>query len=452
MLQLGRHDHRHLLCLLGEEPGRNGGRDHDGVAVQPRDRHAGQLNARRSGPIGVRCGHDQRDADAAPPTTLTWTLYGPVAPVAGSCGGLDWTNASVVATSSLPVPGDGTFSTPPVELVTSGCYSFGDTLAATADSVAVSVAPGNPGETLYGAPPSLTSQSSAPQRQPGQTVTDSVTVTGTSGDPGDLAWTLVGPVDPVDDSCTDAVWTGASTAASGTVETNGDEVVTTGPATVGAAGCYSWVDTLTATAPNSFPSPSNLPAGSANEVIRVQNYQPTVSTTATNTANANGSRSVFDTISIANTGLAANPADAPALLSWEVVGPVPPGSSGCAGLTWTAAAVVARGTIPLSGDGDLVTPSTDVISSGCYSFEEQLGSTAVDDPASSPAGSTGETVLLPAVTAGGLSPGGPGAGALSAGRIVSLAFTGINLVLLLGAGTAMVVLGMAFRFRRRRTV
>jgi hypothetical protein len=390
---------------------------------------------------------------AAPPTTLTWSLFGPLSPVAGSCGGLDWTTGPVVTTGSLPVPGDGTVTTPAVALVASGCYSFGDELPATADSVAAALAPGDPSEILYAVPPSLTSQSPVLQGQPNEAVSDSVTITGTSGDPGQLAWTLVGPVDPVDGSCTDVVWTGAPTVATGLVATVGDETVTTGPATLGAAGCYSWVDTLTATAPNSFPSPSDLPAGSANEVVHVQNYQPTLSTAASSSANPSGSLAVFDTVSIADTGLAGSAQDAPAVLSWELVGPVPPESAGCAGVSWATAAVVARGTIPVSGDGDIVTPSTVVAASGCYSFEEVLAATAIDDSASSTAGSTGETVLLPALTAGGLSAGGtgkPGTAGFSPVRIASLAFTGVNLILLLCVGGAMVVLGIAFRIRRRR--
>ncbi len=390
----------------------------------------------------------------APTNTLTWTLFGPVAPVGATCSGLDWVGAAIVASGSFPVTDSGTYNTPPIALQAVACYSFGDELPATTDSVAVSLQPGTPSETLYAIAPSLTSDSSASQLEPNQAVSDSVTIAGTSGDPGQLAWSLVGPVPSVHGSCVAAVWAGAPVVATGTVGTSGDEKVVTGPETVGAAGCYSWADTLTATKPNSYPSPSILPAGSSNEVISVHDYQPTIATTASDAAQTNGSRTVADRISIANTGLAANPGVGAAALTWELLGPVASGADGCSSIVWSGAPVVARGSITVSGDGTYVTTRTSVVTPGCYSFEDLLAATAVSDSVSSPAGTVGETLLLPVVSSPGLN-GGSGVrsgGGGSVANVGPLALTGLNLFLLSSTGLALLMVGIGIRYRRRRAV
>jgi hypothetical protein len=87
----------------------------------------------------------------APAATLTWTIYGPVAHASnGSCpsGAGAYQSATVAGKGTLSVSGDGTVKTPAVQLVKSGCYSYGDSLAATTLGSAATVAPGQPAETV----------------------------------------------------------------------------------------------------------------------------------------------------------------------------------------------------------------------------------------------------------------------------------------------------------------
>jgi hypothetical protein len=83
--------------------------------------------------------------------TLTWTIYGPVAHASnGTCpaGASAYQAATVAGKGTTPVSGNGKVITPAVVLVKAGCYSYGDSLAATAFGSAAAVAPGEPAETV----------------------------------------------------------------------------------------------------------------------------------------------------------------------------------------------------------------------------------------------------------------------------------------------------------------
>ncbi len=115
---------------------------------------------------------------------------------------------------------------------------------------------------------------------------------------------------------------------------------------------------------------------------------PTLSTTTSASDLAPGD-SFSDSILVGNTGGASG------TLDWKLVGPVAPTSGGtCAGLDWSSAATVVSGTISTSGDGTYSTPSSAPTGTGCYSYVEQLTGAAFAGPATSSAGSPGETVLL----------------------------------------------------------
>lgn len=78
---------------------------------------------------------------------VAWTLHGPLAPRRGSCAGLDWSRAGVLARGKLVVTGDGRFRTPGTVLRVPGCVTYSETLAATATTVPVTSPPGLPSET-----------------------------------------------------------------------------------------------------------------------------------------------------------------------------------------------------------------------------------------------------------------------------------------------------------------
>jgi uncharacterized repeat protein (TIGR01451 family) len=115
---------------------------------------------------------------------------------------------------------------------------------------------------------------------------------------------------------------------------------------------------------------------------------PTLSTTASSSDVAPGG-SFTDSIIVGNTGGASG------TLEWKLVGPVAPTSSGtCAGLDWSSAATLDSGTILVAGVSRYATPSSAPTGAGCYSYVEQLTGAAFAGPATSPAGSAGETVLV----------------------------------------------------------
>ncbi|MCW2754225.1 MAG: Sortase family protein [Marmoricola sp.] len=79
---------------------------------------------------------------------VEWTLLGPIAPRQGSCAGLDWSHAPVIARGSLVVSHDGTWRTAPTVLRTAGCVTYTERLLASSTSVAVSTRPGVASETV----------------------------------------------------------------------------------------------------------------------------------------------------------------------------------------------------------------------------------------------------------------------------------------------------------------
>ena len=126
--------------------------------------------------------------------------------------------------------------------------------------------------------PTLVTVTSAPTTTSFSSLSDQVKISGTGGDPGTLAWSLLGPVAPVGGSCSAVSWTGAPTASSGTLDVTADGTVTTGPVAVSAVGCYTWTDTLTGT--GGFPYTATVGPGAPGEVTHVQPFAPSVRTVA----------------------------------------------------------------------------------------------------------------------------------------------------------------------------
>jgi hypothetical protein len=318
-------------------------------------------------------------------SSLNWALLGPVAPVAGSCAGLDWTKAATLQSASMPVDGNGTYATPAVALTAAGCYTYTQALAGTSVSLAASSAPGSTGETaLLLAAPSLATTSSSTNAHPHSSVYDTVTVSGTAGSPGLLDWALLGPVPAAaDGTCNGAVWAGAAAVASGTVAVSSDGNLQTGPAVLGGVGCYGWQDTFTGAA---FVGETSAPAGSANEVVLVGPFRPVLTTKA---SLADGRAS--DTLVLSGSGLGSGPgAPTSGVVAWTLLGPAR--GSDCASVAWVGQPVRASGSITVHGDGTYFTPATSLSKPGCYTFEEALAPTADATGTSSHAGSPGETV------------------------------------------------------------
>ena len=204
--------------------------------------------------------------------TLDWTLVGPIAPAPdGTCEGLDWSGAGTADQGTIEVTGDGTYATDASSPTAIGCYSYVQRL--TDDSVGgpATTAAGDPGETVLVAKPDLSTSISSASLQKGGAVSDEITVGGTGGAAGSLAWTLVGPVAPVSGSCADADWSGAATADQGTIAVDGDGTFVTPASPVPAAGCYGYAVTLTG---GTYGGAVTSPAGARGEVALVTSPAP----------------------------------------------------------------------------------------------------------------------------------------------------------------------------------
>ncbi len=100
--------------------------------------------------VGARV-YDDVIVTGLPPGTsapVTWRLLGPLAPRRGTCTGLDWRSAPVLTSGSLVVSHNGTWRTAATALISTGCVTYVERLAASATSLAVSTRPGAPAETV----------------------------------------------------------------------------------------------------------------------------------------------------------------------------------------------------------------------------------------------------------------------------------------------------------------
>jgi len=401
--------------LTGTFPGTttiNAGAANEVVLVQPHSPTLSTTAAVTSGSGGTKSvidtitlgGSGIGTSGAAPQSAaLGWTLSGPVAPVTNECSSVNWVGAATVDTGTITVTGDGSYSTPSESLTTAGCYSYSESLAPTTDGTGASSASGVTSETvLLLPPPTVTTTASSTQTHPYGSLSDAVAVTGTSGQPGTLVWSMVGPVTPVSDgTCNGVSWSGAPTVDSGSTSIASDGSVVTGPSVVKALGCYSFADTFTGA---DFLGQTAVPAGAANEVALVQPFDPTLTTAATLTNGA-----YFDTITVSGSGIGVAPgAPTSGVLTWTLLGPATSTGSDCAAVTWAGQPTLASGTITVTGDGTYTTPSTNLVGPGCYTFFEQLNGTAEAVPASTEPGVVVETTYVAAAAAkGSLDPATP---------------------------------------------
>ena len=222
-------------------------------------------------------------------------------------------------------------------------------------------------------------------------LSDTVTVTGTGGGPGTLQWSLLGPVEPVANSCDALGWTGAPVEAHGSVTITGDGTYTAGPATLGSGGCYSWSQVLISTDANR-PYGATSDPGATGETTIATPYPPSLVTTAELSVAGDGTRTLHDHVVIDDIPVAA---PAPTPLTWTLYGPITPGSGrSCSGLSWGSAPVYLTGTVPVTGNGTYDTPGEVLSASGCYSYSEHLPATANSPAVTDAAGKPGETVLI----------------------------------------------------------
>ena len=322
-----------------------------------------------------------------------WKLLGPVAENAGSCSGTSWDNAPIFDSGTLTInAGNGKYTTTSTKkLVGPGCYTFTDSLPATATTESVTTTPGDAAETAIVVPltPSVSTTVSNQQAGLGAKLTDTVDVTGAAGSSVAGTWTLHGPVPAVSGACTSVQWAGAPVAASGTFTVTlagGVGSVTTAATTVTSAGCYTYTEAL-----NAGPATaavSETAAGAVSETALIAQNIPTLTTTVSAAQPSIGS-TVTDNITVANSAGASTTA------SWNLLGPVAPTSAGtCAGVDWAGAATFDQGTLAINGDGQYSTaPSKTITTAGCYTYVDSVPATTNTTSVVGQPGVASETAL-----------------------------------------------------------
>lgn len=234
--------------------------------------------------------------------------------------------------------------------------------------------------------PTLSTQVSSDDLNPGQSITDRITVAAADDVNGNLEWVLYGPVEVDTASDCDGVdWSEAPVADEGSFPISGTGEYETDPSTLSDLGCYGYEVTIDSPG---FDGRVTSPVGSANETAIIRRLQPTVSTTVSSARITPGG-SVTDRITIGGTG------DRPGAIEWSLVGPVAPNADWtCAGIDWSGAAAIDQGTLDTTGDGQYETPSTTLPNGGCYGYVVTIGGDKIGGSANSPAGSPDEVVLV----------------------------------------------------------
>jgi hypothetical protein len=163
---------------------------------------------------------------------------------------LDWASAPIAAQGELTVPGDGTYAVGEYLVQDAGCYTYTESLPETGTTEAVATTPGIPAETTVAvSQPDLVTRISDRTSDTGDTISDTVEVTGTQGASTRGRWRLLGPVATLrDGSCDGVEWRQAAVVAEGRFDVTGDGSYTVGEHTVEVAGCYTYTESLAGTA------------------------------------------------------------------------------------------------------------------------------------------------------------------------------------------------------------
>lgn len=347
-------------------------------------------------------------------------LYGPVAPVNGSCTGVDWTGAkSAVAFNDIAVTKDGDLTGIGSHMVVKpGCYSYGETLSVRVGDTSlftVAHAAGRVEQTSLAPVPTVVTNVSATSGDLGLVVNDSIVVDGfaaggISADARVIA-SLRGPLAPVDGKCEMSAddWTAAMKADKNGLQFGEDqEIVITGNGTYTTddvklvkPGCYTWIESLRVDGSEITATEPGMPT----ETTLV--YPPTMVTTTSNQV-VGDNATIYDTIEVSHMAGLTGTIDAqlwgPYILDDE--------SQDCSDIStemWQAridAGDLSSSdveTLDVAAEGTYVTTPVATIGAGCYTWTETL---TVGDSASpdyvgyTPPGLVEETtlVLTPRIT------------------------------------------------------
>ncbi len=274
-------------------------------------------------------------------------LWGPYpAADAMTCTGVPAWRGTFTAT------GDGTYVTDPVKLTVSGYYTYREAIAATATVAAVQTPCGEASETtiIRGAP-QIKTQISAAETAPGAQITDTAVVSGLGALRAEVVADLWGPYP------TRAAMTCTGTPAwSGTFTANGDGSYQTAPATLTAAGYYTYRERILASV--AFDGVETA-CGEATETT-ITRAAPKVVTEVSDQVVSPGT-SISDRITVSGLGTT------PVKVVVELFGPfLTRAEISCGGRPrWT-------GTVDVAGDGTVESAEVNVPRAGFYTYRERI--------------------------------------------------------------------------------
>ncbi len=291
--------------------------------------------------------------------TVTASLYGPFGTRAAiKCTG------TPVWTGTVPVTGDGTYTTAPFTTQAPGYYTYREAIAASGFVRAVTTACADTAETtIVTGQPKVSTQVSSQQTAPGATITDKVVVTGLGVLEAQVKVELWGPYATRGAiNCTGkAYWTGTFTA-------KGDGTYTTAAVKLKDAGYYTFRESLQDTP--AYAAFAGL-CGETTETT-VAHASPSLSTLVTNEVARPGA-GLTDRVTIKGLGKTAT------RIEVTLYGPFATRSAiGCKGTPAGTTSFTAK------GDGTATSPAIRVTKAGFYVFREHLvGSPLVKDVLSS---------------------------------------------------------------------
>ena len=315
--------------------------------------------------------------------TVLATLHGPYASAeAMNCEG------APVWSGSFEASADGAYVTEPVTLTVPGYYTYRESIAASEFVRAVQTPCAEAAETtIVRGRPQITTQVSAQETKPGDTITDSVAVSGLGALSATVAVELWGPF-----ATREAIRCDGTPLATSTLTAAGDGTYTSAPTTLDRAGYYSYRESIAATA--AFDGATTA-CGEVTETTFTR-AGPAVTTLVSSQVVRPGGR-ISDRIRVTGLG------QTPAVVEVRLYGPYPSRAAmTCAGEPYW------KGTVAVRGDGEVRSPQVRLARAGFYTYRERIVATPLVLGTETLCGEETETSLArPLILTGRGDPAGP---------------------------------------------
>ncbi|MBU2698844.1 MULTISPECIES: hypothetical protein [Pimelobacter] len=330
-----------------------------------------------------------------------WTVFGPVAPINGSCEGVSYANAGVLATAPFTVAAgdivDGhELKTPEVLVPAAGCFSYGEEIFANDEIAPYSHPVGQVSQTTLADKnkPTIATQVSAQKILVGGTTFDTIMVSGLlPGQTVEIMYTKYGPVDAVNGKCDlpASAWVDAPVFDEGSVIATGNGPITTPVSKpVQARGCYSYGERLIG---NDVVENVEHPVGHVTQTTLADKAAPAVKTLVSRQIAFTGGR-LHDTVWV--TGLLPG---VQVRVYWTLYGPMKPVNGSCKAVNWdrpkARAKVVDKGSFIASKNGKYKTRvSKKLKKAGCYTYGESVNESTTNYPHEHKPGKKSQTSLV----------------------------------------------------------